>query len=230
MARVRTRMPKIFVGHPFGGRFPVGRFRKIFKELPFSVIYGNTDLQTKQLLSIMKSNIARSDFSLFDLSDWNPNVALELGLAEGLKRKAGKDYYILLNSRRSSDVPSDIRGLQRVEYTSYDFKVEAGLGYFLVQYVLSKEYWVKKLWKTFSGHKNGEKMRVLALRVLSHLRDHDKLTPDNLRSHTRGTRLRAEDREKVIDALRKNRLIRRVGTTHTHQAGRKIFKDTGSAT
>ena len=226
MARVRTRMPKIFVGHPFGGRFPVGRFRGIFKELPFSVIYGNTDLQTKHLLSIMKSNIAKSDFSFFDLSDWNPNVALELGLAEGLKRKAGRDYYILLNSRRSSDVPSDIRGLQRIEYTSYDFKAEAGLGYFLVQHVLSKEYLVKKLWREFSGRKNADKMRVLALRILSHLRDHERLTSDNIRSLTRGTRLRKEDREDVIDALRKHRLIRRVGATQTYQAGRKIFKET----
>ncbi len=224
MARVRTRMPRIFVGHPFGGRFPVGRFRKIFKELPFSVIYGNTDLQTKHLLSIMKSNISKSDFSIFDLSDWNSNVALELGLAEGLKRGAGKDYYILLNSRRSSEVPSDIRGLQRLEYTSYDFKDEAGLGYFLVQYVLSKEYWVKKLWRAFSAHKNAVKMRFLALRILSHLRDHERLTGDNVKSLTRGTRLRKEDRDEVVEALRKERLIKRVGTTHTYQSGRKIYK------
>src|SRR3989304_10261600 len=99
MARVRTRMPKVFVGHPFGGRFPTKKFRGIFKSLPFTVIYGNTDLQTRHLLTIMKSNISKSDFSIFDLSDWNPNVALELGLAEGVKRKANKNYYILLNTR-----------------------------------------------------------------------------------------------------------------------------------
>jgi hypothetical protein len=128
MPKVRTRLPKVFVGHPFAGRFPVKKFRKIFKELPFDVIYGNTDLQTRHLLNIMKGNISKSDFSIFDLSDWNPNVALELGLAEGIKRKSAKAYYILLNSRRSGDVPSDIRGIQRLEYTSYDFKAEVGIG------------------------------------------------------------------------------------------------------
>jgi len=35
-------------------------------------------------------------------------------MAEGL----GKDYYILVNSKQSKDVPSDVRGLQRIEYTS----------------------------------------------------------------------------------------------------------------
>lgn len=137
-------MPNVFVGHPFAGRFAVKKFRTIFRGLPFNVIYGNTDLQTRHLLTIMKSNIARADYSIFDLSNWNPNVALELGLAEGLKKKPAKNYYILLNTRRSKEVPSDIRGIQRLEYTSYDFKHEVGLGDQLVSYVLAKEYWVKK--------------------------------------------------------------------------------------
>src|SRR5207249_4689680 len=124
---VRTRMPTVFVGHPFANRFATKKFRKLFKELPFKVIYGNTDIQTEHLLDIMKRYINDSDYSIFDLSDWNPNVALELGLPEGLRKKALKQYYILLNTRRSNEVPSDIRGLQRLEYTRYDYKPEEGL-------------------------------------------------------------------------------------------------------
>ena len=118
MARVRTRFPNVFVGHPFAGQFLLKKFRKIFKELPFKVIYGNTDLQTEHLLDVMRASVLKSDFSIFDLSDWNPNVALELGLAQGLKKKTGKTYYIVLNTRRSENVPSDIQGVQRLEYTS----------------------------------------------------------------------------------------------------------------
>ncbi len=224
MAKVRTRMPIVFVGPRFGGRLHVARFRQLFKELHLSVVYEDTDLQTKHLQSIMKSNIKKSDFSLFDLSDWNPNVALELGLAEGLKRKAGKDYYILLNTRRSSDVPSDIRGLQRLEYTSYDYRQETGLGYFLIHFILSKEYWVKRLWREFSGRKNVDKKRIVVLRILSHLRDHERLTPDNLTTIVRGTRLRKDDRREVIDALRKYNLIRRIGQTQTYRRHRVIYK------
>jgi hypothetical protein len=86
-------MPVVFVGHPFGHNFPKRKFRRIFQELPFSVQYGNTDIQTAHLLAIMKSNISKADFSIFDLSDWNPNVSLELGLAEGLKRHAVILFY-----------------------------------------------------------------------------------------------------------------------------------------
>jgi hypothetical protein len=217
-------MPNVFVGHPFAGRFAVAKFRAIFKELPFKVIYGNTDLQTKHLLSIMKGNIAKSDFSIFDLSDWNPNVALELGLAEGLKKIPGKNYYIVLNTKRSSEVPSDIRGLQRLEYTSYDFKPEVGLGDLLVRYILSKEYWIKKLWKTLPDTQKGGKQRILALRILAHLRDHEKLTMDNLRTLGRGTHLREADREHVMAVLQKHKLVRKAARVEVYTSGRNIYR------
>jgi hypothetical protein len=153
MPRVRTRFPNVFVGHPFANRFPVKKFRKIFKELPFKVIYGNTDLQTEHLLDVMRASVGKADFSIFDLSDWNPNVALELGLAQGLRKAPGKPYYILLNTRRSENVPSDIQGIQRLEYTSYDYKSEAGLGDQLVNYVLAKQYWTKKIWTAIPAKK-----------------------------------------------------------------------------
>ena len=44
----------------------------------------------------MRNSILKADFCVFDLSDWNSNVALELGLAQGLKKKPGKDYYTCL--------------------------------------------------------------------------------------------------------------------------------------
>lgn len=224
MARVRTRFPSVFVGHPFGGRFATRKFRRIFQDLPFKVVYGNTDLQTKHLLSIMKGNIAKSDFSVFDLSDWNPNVALELGIAEGLKRKPGKDYYILLNTKRSREVPADIRGIQRLEYTSYDFKRQSGLGDQLVQFILAKEYWIKRIWREIPAAAKGEKKRLLALRILSHLRDHEKLTPENVVSLSRGTHLRQADRAEVIDALHKHRLLRRLRNSAAYKRGRQLFQ------
>lgn len=221
--KVRTRMPRVFVGHPFAGRFPVSRFRGIFKDLPFKVIYGNTDLQTQHLLAIMKRNIGKSDFSIFDLSNWNPNVALELGLAEGLKTRSAKNYYIVLNTRRSSEVPSDIRGIQRLEYTSYDFKRAAGLGDALIDYILSKEYWVKRIWKAIPDTGNGRKMRTMALRVLAHFRDHDRLTGDNLRAVAQGTRLRQKDRDQVVTVLRNLKLLRKVRDAESYTCPRKLY-------
>ena len=223
MPRVRTRLPNIFVGHPFANRFPVKKFRRIFKELPFKVIYGNTDLQTEHLLDIMRDNVLKADFSIFDLSDWNPNVALELGLTQGLRKKPGKPYYIVLNTRRSENVPSDIQGIQRLEYTSYDFKPAAGLGDQLITYVLSKQYWIKKLWSAIPEAGKGAKKRQMAVRILAHMRDHAQLTADNLLTISRGTRLRKADLDEVINVMRKLKLLRKIKNANAFKQGRKIF-------
>jgi hypothetical protein len=169
MARVRTRLPNVFVGHPFANRFPTKKFRKIFDELPLKVVYGNTDLKTEHLLDIMRTNIGKADFSIFDLSNWNPNVALELGLSQGLKKKPGKQYYIILNTRRSMNVPSDIQGIQRLEYTSYDYKSAAGLGDQLINFVVAQQYWIKKIWAKIPDTSKGRKQRRVAIRILAHL-------------------------------------------------------------
>ena len=203
MARVRTRFPNVFVGHPFANRFPTEEIQKNIQELPFKVVYGNTDLQTEHLLDVMRANVTKADFSIFDLSDCNPNVALELGLAQGLRKTPGKPYYILLNTRRSANVPSDIQGIQRLEYTSYDYKPAAGLGDQLITYVVSKQYWVKKIWNEIPGAGKGTKKRQMAIRILAHMRDHAQLTPDNLQTIARGTRLRKADLDEVVEVLRK---------------------------
>ena len=194
MARVRTRFPTIFVGHPFGHRFPTSRFRRLFRELPFKVVYGNTDLQTEHLLRLMKANIRDCDYAVFDLSDWNANVSMELGLAEGLGGRAVKPYYILLNTNRSQDVPADVRGIQRLEYTRYDYRKPSGLGDALIHYILRKEYWVRKLWNEMPPGDKADKMLFLGLRIIAHLRDYERLTSENLQSLARGTRLRHDDR------------------------------------
>ena len=59
--------------------------------------------------------ISKSTVSLFDITTWNPNVALELGLAIGLQ----KEFYILFDpTKEEAEVPSDIRGRERIQYES----------------------------------------------------------------------------------------------------------------
>ncbi|MDD5016385.1 MAG: hypothetical protein PHW73_15055 [Atribacterota bacterium] len=224
MSRVRAMMPNVFIGHPFGGRFAVTKFRALFKELPFTVQYGNTNIQTKHLLAIMKEQISKSDFSIFDLSDWNSNVALELGLAEGLKRKPLKKYYILLNTRRSKNVPADIQGMQRIEYTSYDYRKDSGLGYQLIYYILYKEYLVKKIHAVFSGQEYVEKKVQLALKIMGYLRDHERLNQDNISTLARGLRLRKTHTDNVMKALEDLRVIKKAGGLSVYSKRLQIFK------
>jgi hypothetical protein len=58
-----------------------------------------------------------SDFSLFDISGWNPNVTLELGIAIA----DSDNWYICFNPEKTpvSEVPSDIKGIDRIQYSSF---------------------------------------------------------------------------------------------------------------
>ena len=201
-------MPNVFVGHPFAKRlFPVERFRRIFEELPLTVKWVETELETRHLLQHIKMGILRADYALFDVTTWNPNVSLELGLCEGLKRRQ-KEYYILVNKKRAKDVPADIRGLVNLEYKSYNFK-PGGLGDQFVRLLLAKEFWVKQIWKSIHGSGKGWTKRILALRIVGHLRDGKPLRLDGVRVLAKGTGLRKPDCQKVLRTLERRRIIRR---------------------
>lgn len=58
--------------------------------------------------------------AIFDLSEWNPNVALEFGICEGLVRGNRRNVWLLLDTTKSKDVPSDIQGLAQIRYTSLE--------------------------------------------------------------------------------------------------------------
>jgi hypothetical protein len=51
-------------------------------------------------------------FCIFDLSDINPNVMLELGLACGLDKK----IFIIRAKSADKPIPSDLKGIDRIEY------------------------------------------------------------------------------------------------------------------
>lgn len=73
--------------------------------------------------------IREARFCLFDISMWNPNVTLELGIAIGHRQ----DYYLLFNPEVGQDQPpSDLGGHDRIQYTSYG-KLADGLTKLLLQ-------------------------------------------------------------------------------------------------
>ena len=114
MSRIAYKMPSVFLACPYDEKkFKFGQFKRELDLLPMQVVLANTTLETTHLLDKIKRLIKSVDFSFFDLSMWNPNVSLELGVAAGLT----KDYYILVNSKLEKDVPSDIKGIQRIQYS-----------------------------------------------------------------------------------------------------------------
>ncbi len=128
------RPKRIFVAYPYS--IPRGDYRRAFIDLAkaFGVEFQFADQQitNSQILDKISEMITSALFSLFDITTWNANVALELGIAIG----AGRDYYLLFNPDHPDNperqVPADLGGLDRIEYHSFT-ELEEGLAKLLVQ-------------------------------------------------------------------------------------------------
>jgi hypothetical protein len=127
----RPQQRKIFVAYPF--RFPKDDYRRPFKELAkaFNVKFefADDEITNRQILDKITRMILSSRFTLFDITTWNPNVSLELGIAIGQRR----DYYLLFNPDiEGPDVPADLGGIDRLQYTTYT-ELETALSELLIQ-------------------------------------------------------------------------------------------------
>jgi nucleoside 2-deoxyribosyltransferase len=123
----------IFVACPYM-LFPLDDYKAVFSSLAKSYDikfqFADEQITNQHVLGKILKYIEQADISLFDITGWNPNVALELGIAVGLNRR----YFILLNSNHDNnkDVPSDIKGIDRVQYKS-NSELEAKLIILLTQ-------------------------------------------------------------------------------------------------
>jgi hypothetical protein len=193
MAKAPYKLPSVFVGCPYGGKFPFASFKSSLERVPFRWYYADTHLSTKHLLGILRTYIKAVDYCIFDISLWNANVALELGLAEGL----GVEYYILLNKKLSKGVPADIQGLQRIEYS--DTKGLSGNSLLpgIIKYLVKQHTHPRNIYNELSGE-NRETKFYFALSLLSHLRDNTYLSRSDIARLARGTYLRKESQDEVL--------------------------------
>lgn len=121
----------IFVAYPYS--FDEADYRRPFSDLEadFGVkfVYADAQITSQHILDKITTMIRDSRFSLFDITGWNPNVTLELGIAIGHRQ----EYYLLFNpDHDKTDVPSDLGGLDRIQYTSYS-SLGDGLARLLLQ-------------------------------------------------------------------------------------------------
>ena len=121
----RTR--QVFVAYPYN-LYPDADYRRVYQGVgrSFDVRFVFADEQVSNLHIMAKilRDIRASDFSMFDISGWNPNVTLELGMAYALDAPHYICYNPAHNARR--DVPSNLRGFSRIQYDSMA-KLENGL-------------------------------------------------------------------------------------------------------
>jgi hypothetical protein len=206
------------VGCPYARPFDFTAFRDTLNRLPIAWYYADTGLRSKHLLSILTTYVQAVDYCLFDLSFWNPNVSLELGLAEGL----GQDYYILVNQKQSKDVPSDIKGIQRIEYSSIGSFEAEGLLPNIVRYLVRSQTHPRRIWEHLGGD-NRDKKFFLSLGILAHFRENKRFSQDDMRRLSRGLYLRRDAQKEVLDILESQRLISAVGTRLGAKLGKRIY-------
>ncbi len=129
----------VFVACPYT-LFPLPDYKKVFeavaKAYPVTFKFADQQITNQHILTKITNYIRDHDISLFDITGWNPNVALELGIAVGMGRK----YFILLNTHydKNREAPSDIRGIERIQYASNQ-ELEAKMSILLKQELPDKQ-------------------------------------------------------------------------------------------
>lgn len=123
----------VFVACPYT-LFPLDDYKNVFSTIKKSYNvefkFADEQITNQHVLSKITNYIRDADISLYDITGWNPNVALELGIAVGM----GKRYFILLNHKHDAnkEVPSDIKGIDRIQYASNQ-ELEAKIAWLIKQ-------------------------------------------------------------------------------------------------
>jgi hypothetical protein len=130
------KLHQVFVGCPFtkGIRRSYDRLKtELEKETPLHIVLADTAAisSTDYLLESITNLIKDSATCIFDATDNNPNVSLEVGIAHAIP----SDYVVALRTRKQirttvkgkskeqipmKSIISDLQGKMRIEYKTYD--------------------------------------------------------------------------------------------------------------
>ncbi len=92
-------------------------FDEVGKAFEVEFVFADEKISSLHILQKIANQIKESEFSIYDITGWNPNVTLELGLALGMSEKV----FIALNPEKTEmdDLPSDLKGMDRLQYNSH---------------------------------------------------------------------------------------------------------------
>ena len=113
-----TQTKQVFVAYPYT-LYDKKLYRRAYtragEEYGVNFFFADERISNMHILQKIQRQILISDFSIFDVSGWNANVALELGIAYA---SPSVDWYICYNPAKNAhkDVPSDLRGIDRIQY------------------------------------------------------------------------------------------------------------------
>jgi hypothetical protein len=108
----------VFVAYPYR-LYPKAEYRNAYKEIAksqdVSFVFAEEKLTSVPILERI-ATLRGSEFAIFDVSGWTPNVALELGFGMALSDR----WYVALDPSKTDakEIPAGLRGLGRIEYRS----------------------------------------------------------------------------------------------------------------
>lgn len=123
--RTRTRPSgtahnrSIFVAYPWNLYPNRDNYKKAYTDLerPLDVkfVFAEQRIESGTVLEKIVAMIGSTAFGIYDVSTWNANVTLEYGVARGMNA----DTFIAFDPTKASaeDVPADLRGWDRLQYT-----------------------------------------------------------------------------------------------------------------
>lgn len=140
--KFEMEVPKqIFMAIPFKDSGPYNKMYEIFhrqlKKSNYELIKADNVDSNIVLSCKICELIQKSQLIIADITEWNPNVSLEIGLALGLD----KPVILLLSlSRKGAKAPSDLQGIEYLNYLEYDLDNFADKLRRKIDFVLSKKY------------------------------------------------------------------------------------------
>jgi hypothetical protein len=112
----------IFVAYPWTLYSNRASYKKAYTSLEKGLVvkfrFAEEKISSGHVLDKIEEMIQETAFGIYDVSSWNPNVTLEYGISRGLGAKA----FIAFNPEKTQrkDVPTDVRGYDRLQYTDFD--------------------------------------------------------------------------------------------------------------
>jgi predicted nucleotide-binding protein len=90
-------------------------FKVAFEGTSMKSYYTDLEVRTngKHIFNKIEEMIQSTEFGIYEISTNNQNVSLELGLSKGAKKR----LYML--AKKGSFIPSDLQGMDRIEYDDY---------------------------------------------------------------------------------------------------------------
>jgi len=222
MARAVWKHPSVFVACPYTPAAQFAKFRAALKTVPIEFHYADSQIRTRHVLDRIRRGIVRTDYSIFDITGWNANVTLELGLAEGLN----KDYFILFRpgTGAKKEPPADLKGVQRFQYKKLNGFSHECLTYQLNEHLVQKLTHPRYIYDQLSGP-NRDKAFVVAMRMLAHFKDHRWFHRDDVKDYCKGSYLRDSAVTELLEILKGRQLTRGRIDGQRWQSGRKLYKN-----